>query len=593
MLCKWTNDAKCFLLEHFDTIQGSPFHLYHSALPLCPSSSWFCKSYSAEASNGVKIIRGLPTKWGTCSRTVYLPSQPRCISHQNNTIAIGLQSGDIVILDEITGSQVAVFPGQEQVNSVCFSTDRVFLASGSKDVKLWDVQTGGVFQTFSGIGNINSVSISADSTMVAAGSDWAIHVWDIQTGEYHSFVERQYLVVYISFLPTCSQNLMVRDVHKIQQWDINDHKIGSGVLCYSFAFSLDGIHFVVFNPPAITVYNTKSRAIVAKVHMKRDWARCCCFSPDGRLIAAIVNNAVYVWDITSSIPCLIQTFIGHVGNINALAFSSPTSLISISKDRYVKFWQIYTSSADIIESRSTTFQNAKVMSVTLQAAEGITITSDSDGVVNTWDILTGLCKETFQTPAKSYNRDVRLINDRLIITWSSYPNIIIWDVREQKNISCGYSKSGHYDLRISGDGSKVFLYGSKGVGTLSTWTGEYMDRAEYWYDIKESFTTSIIVEGLRDWVYLEFAHDNYHYYEIQGSSSQLSEVPAKKPHPDGTITWDLCLYRVQDIVTGRVLFQLNVGLGKPADVQWKDQYLVICFISGEVLVLDFSHLLLN
>ena len=45
-------------------------------------------------------------------------------------------------------------------------------------------------------------------------------------------------------------------------------------------------------------------------------------------------------------------------------------------------------------------------------------------------------------------------------------------------------------------------------------------------------------------------------------------------------------------VTGNIVFQLPRRLAKPADVQWNGQYLVICYLSKEVLILDFSHLLL-
>ena len=45
-------------------------------------------------------------------------------------------------------------------------------------------------------------------------------------------------------------------------------------------------------------------------------------------------------------------------------------------------------------------------------------------------------------------------------------------------------------------------------------------------------------------------------------------------------------------VTGNIVFQLPRRLAKPADVQWNGQYLVICYLSKEALILDFSHLLL-
>jgi len=195
ILCKWTNDSQQFLLEHFDTIHDSPSHIYHSALPFCPSSSWLCKRYGPELSQEVQVVKGLPAEWGTCSRTVSLGSGIWDLSFQNNTIAVGFESGSIIILNATTGGQEAVFSGHTGwVGSVTYSPDGISLVSGGKDrtVKLWDLQTGGVVKTFYGhTDSVSSISISADCTRIASGSyDPTICLWDIQTGECNCIIDQ-------------------------------------------------------------------------------------------------------------------------------------------------------------------------------------------------------------------------------------------------------------------------------------------------------------------------------------------------------------------------------------------------------------------
>jgi WD40 repeat protein len=151
--CKGANDSQRFLLDHFDTIKNSPSHIYCSALPFCPSSSWLHKYYSAEFSQEVKVVKGVPAGWGKCSRTVTLDEPITSLSCWNNTIAVGFWNGDITILDAVTGSQTATFSGHTNtVRCLVFSSDGRSLVSGSYDktVKLWDMQTGGVVKTFSG-----------------------------------------------------------------------------------------------------------------------------------------------------------------------------------------------------------------------------------------------------------------------------------------------------------------------------------------------------------------------------------------------------------------------------------------------------------
>ena len=162
----WTNDSKRILLEHFDIIHNSPSHLYHSALPFSPSTSWLHECYSLELSQEAKVVKGLLAEWGMCSRTVLSNNSPYTLSYWNNTIAVGSTHRDILILDAITGSQTAVLTGHtDEVRALIFSSDGTSLVSGScdKTIKLWDVQTGGVVKTFCGHTHwVYSVSISAD-----------------------------------------------------------------------------------------------------------------------------------------------------------------------------------------------------------------------------------------------------------------------------------------------------------------------------------------------------------------------------------------------------------------------------------------------
>jgi WD40 repeat protein len=118
------------------------------------------------------------------------------LSYHNNSIAVGSEPGDIIILNAITGSQTAVLSGHtDEVNCLTFSSDGTSLVSGSDDctVKLWDVQTGGVVKTFSGHTDwVWSVSISADCTIIASGSsDNTICLWNIQTGECQHVIRQQ------------------------------------------------------------------------------------------------------------------------------------------------------------------------------------------------------------------------------------------------------------------------------------------------------------------------------------------------------------------------------------------------------------------
>jgi WD40 repeat protein len=200
-------------LEHLDTINGSPSHIYHSALSSSSHSNWLQEHYGSELLQEVKVVKGLSAGWGTCSRTVSFGTNVFGVSCWNNIVAVASCHRDVIILDAVTGSQTATLSGHtDEVNSVAFSSDGRSLVSGSDDktVKLWDVQTGGTIQTFSGHTNlVYCVSISVDSATIASGSfDGTIRVWNVQTGECCCLIGYQGQTHIIKFSPTNSQHFL-------------------------------------------------------------------------------------------------------------------------------------------------------------------------------------------------------------------------------------------------------------------------------------------------------------------------------------------------------------------------------------------------
>ena len=606
----WINDSQRFLLEHFDTIHNSPSQLYHSALPFCPSSSWLYECYSSELSQEAKVVKGLSAEWGVCSRIAHLNYAPYSLSYWNNTIAVGSTNQDILILDAITGSQTAVLSGHtDAVRSVTFSSDGTSLVSGSDDktVKLWDVQTGGVVRTFHGhTKEVYSVSISADNTTIASGAgDNILHLWDIQKGDCYQIIKQQAYVSCVRFSPTNPWCLISATNRTVQQWDTNGHKVGHTYDGHYIAFSPDGTQFVLGAENSVMVHNTNSGLVVAEIHRTHYPIQCCCFSLDHKLVAAADYCNICIWDITGSDPHLVETFIGHTNGITSLVFSSPSTIISASHDKSVRFWQIGASSTGpiVTNPKSTSPTSALAKSTALKAKIGLILPCGlSDRVVQTWGILTGLYKGSLQIPAEdSHQCNTQLIGNKLIFVWYADEKINIWDAEKGEllqtiNVPGGSVK----DLRVSGDGTKVFCVYGDTIQAWDIWTGEAVGKVRA-QDVVIQANPMVVgegmviqrIEGSKVWAVVwgpHYIHDWGWDFGIPGSPPVLfSEDLSDRLHLSDNKVWEIKMCQMKDIVTGKVVVQLPRRFGEGICAQWDGHYLVVSFESKEVVILDFSH----
>ena len=425
-------------------------------------------------------------EWKTFFRIISFNSRPEALAYRKDVVAAGLYSGDIVVLDAVTGLRRSVLSGHKGcVTSLTFSLDGTLLASGGADrtIKLWDIQTGGVVKTFhTSIYQVCSVSISPDATTIASGShNNTICLWDVRTGEGPRTIKispQRRVVTCIDFLPDLSGHIVsVSDGGSVQRWNVNGNKVGPQTYGRHIAFSLDGKRFVLCGEGALTVRDSASGAVITTLHSPGQRFRRCCFSPNGEFIAGAAGQTIYVWNIagTHQTSRLVRVF-PHDRTISSLLYT--TSLISAHRDGKVRFCQVGGDSPDstVTDIESTTLVSPA--RITLQGREGFATTLDSVGTVLLWDLSTGLPKTLIKGVGEG---SARLVNGVLITVsrhWIPEDawEISTWDVKTGKKVRTAFSSTPpdwHEDNAIiSEDGSTLLSAGPSRIQTWSTLTGQ-------------------------------------------------------------------------------------------------------------------------
>ena len=595
----------------------------------------------------MKVVTGRMDKWGTCTRVVSFLHKPTALVCRNGLVVVGLDSGDIAVLDAITGSSRSVLSGHvESVTSLAFSQDGTLLVSGSAcdDIKLWDIQTGGVVKTFRVFAS--SVSISPDAITIASGSDWGVDLWDVRSGTRRAVYPTRMLdgVTCLNFLSTIPGRLMFVAGDLVHQWDVGDSETEPETSGHHISFSSDGKRFVLCDEGPPTVRNTDSGTIVATLHSPGQNFSRCCFSPSDEFVAGVADATIYVWNVAST-PHLVETFIPHDSGITSLVYSS--SLISMHDDGRIRFRRINGDSPGSIAGsiEPTGSRRAEIIYVTLQETEGIAISVDLAGTMESWDLSTGHHKVLLEIPEIKDVGGVRLVNDTLTIVHCdySYWEVSRWDVKagtrfERKPLSGDLStflRTPSYSCGITKDGLTFFVVDSTWIETWSLSSGQTrtqpvhrlyhdsspfsanLDGSTFW--IGSSAESPALTWDLRRELRVP-REDLSSQNSIAKSSplkispearALLSELdpgwtsrnpnldPSYVPEPDKLHL--ACLRsrhgmwigsnqsRILVATPGKEVFRLHGEFERPSRVAWNRRYLGCVYGTGGLLILDFVH----
>ncbi|GAB1542542.1 hypothetical protein NUACC21_52160 [Scytonema sp. NUACC21] len=344
------------------------------------------------------VLLGLGGVWFFLSHPPEVTQSPDNNQPTNTTVT---QPTNTTITD--TDSPTTLRGHSSDVNTVAFSPDGKFLATGSDDktIKIWNLSIQEKTLTLQGHSHwVWAVAFSPDGkTLASASADNTIKLWNLETGlELGTLKGHSAGVSSIAFSPDGKTLASGGLDSVIKLWNLETGKEirtlkGHSRAVVSVAFSSDGRTAASGSwDKTIKLWNISTGQEIRTLKGHTDLVLSVDFSPDSLTLASgSKDKTIKLWNLVTGKAT--YTLKGHTDKVNAVAFLPSTvfgkslngmTLASGSNDNTIKLWNSDTKE----EIRTLKKDSGYVYSVAI-SPDGQTIASggSADNIIKVWPLF--------------------------------------------------------------------------------------------------------------------------------------------------------------------------------------------------------------
>ncbi|OMJ79868.1 hypothetical protein SteCoe_20011 [Stentor coeruleus] len=422
--------------------------------------------------------------------------KPNCLSFSTDKIFLATGSPDAtVIVWKLKTHQIETLHNEHKslITCITISDDNNYVISGSNDknIIVWDITKRKLKAKLkSHCGSIKCVTISHDSTYIISGSsDKYVILWNISKEKNKKILEghtscvkkvmiiSEYFVLSGSNTEIIAWNLQSSSIqYKIPLFNANKI-LAVNKSCKLFAVSSDK-NFIVWD----IVNNEQVKAFISKIVPK------CVVLTESRLliVAAYFKNKLVVFDLNDCRKNF--SLAGHKSNINVIALTEDEiRLVSGSSDKSIIVWNLHFKAYEFAINGF----NSEITSILATKDNEHLIIASADNTIKLYYL-----NDKKQLSEKNFNSCLNSLaitsDNRLLIGGLNNSNVILYDFEHNTEKVIVKHESSVQKVAVTNN-DKYIISISSGL-KLIIWNIK-MNEIEIVYLSKETFMDNFFISN--------------------------------------------------------------------------------------------------